>query len=90
MSDDIFEDIDDDGKDTELYKSDIRELVRTASNRRIIYDHLLSVGTFSGTFNPEPYLNAYIQGKREAGLSLLDTIKNASPELYKLMMNKNE
>lgn len=76
--------------DRELELFTIRNTMGTPHGRRMFYRMLFGTGVYNGTFNPDPYVNAYNSGLRAHGFSMIAELTEASPDLYYIMLKENQ
>jgi hypothetical protein len=62
--------------------------MRSQSSRKFLYQHMVDLGTFIDTFNPDPYIHARRAGMRAAGITLQEKLKRCAPEEYKQMIKE--
>lgn len=67
---------------------DTQWLMGSRRGRRILWRQLEEAGVFRSTFNPDPLAMAFGEGKRAAGLKLLNLIQVAAFDNYHLMVRE--
>lgn len=66
--------------------NDIKGLMDSAQGRRVIWRILESGRVFSSTFSVEPLNMAFMEGQRNAGLSILADVMEIAPKKFQVMM----
>lgn len=67
----------------------IRNVMSTVQGRAMMWRFVAQAGTFSSTFNPDPYAHAYQAGRREQGLWQSHELQEASEDFYHQMLREN-
>lgn len=75
-------------RDLEL--SAIRNILKTENGRAFMYNCLQNCGTFDSSFNTDPQLTVFNEGRRSHGLWLVSELKEASPDNYYLMLKEHD
>lgn len=68
--------------------ADFLWLMRDARGRRLVWRQLSEAGVFLQSFNPDAMTMAFNEGRRSAGLRLLDQVHTLCPDLYTTMMKE--
>lgn len=68
---------------------EVKHLMYSPSGRRFVWRLLSSYGIFSTTFNEKPSIMAFHEGRRSAGLELMDLVVRHTPEKWLLMHQEN-
>src|SRR6185437_2194413 len=66
----------------------IRSIMSSPAGRYWIWTRLESAHIFSTTFTDSPTRSAFLEGERNAGLTLLNAVMSACPDLYTLAMRE--
>jgi hypothetical protein len=74
---------------SEIELDDYRFLLQTKQGRRVFWKLLTDCGVFKTSFtgNSQTF---FLEGQRNIGLKVLNTINEAMPEAYLLMMNESK
>lgn len=65
---------------------DIKDLMDTAHGRRVVWRILEAGRVFSSTFSVEALHMAFMEGQRNAGLSILADVMEVAPKKFQVMM----
>lgn len=68
----------------------VQGIMATPGGRAWMHRYLVSCAVFQRTFDPNPHFTAFNEGRRSIGLSLLDDVMRASPDMYIQMMREQE
>lgn len=63
-------------------------LMKHAPGRRVVWTLLEDARVFSSSFDPDPYVVAFREGRRDFGLSMLNIVMGASSSLYAKMVQE--
>lgn len=63
-------------------KRDTRAVMGTPEGRNFVWHLLGQAGIYRSSFNPEALAMAYSEGRRNAGLQLMDILMTHCPEQY--------
>lgn len=75
-------------KDTE--KADWKWLMGSKRGRRIVRRWIEDAGALKSSFDPNPSIAAYLEGKAAYPRKIVETAAQAFPELYVLMQQETE
>lgn len=67
---------------------DFKWMMSDQRGRRLVWRQLSDAGVFQQSFNPEAMTMAFNEGRRSAGLRLLDQVHTLCPDLYTTMMKE--
>lgn len=70
-------------------RDDFLAIMGTQAGRRFVWGLLGDSGMFRGIYSPDHSEMAFKEGKRQAGLKLLDDCNSICPGLYLTMMDEN-
>jgi hypothetical protein len=70
------------------FREDLAAVLDTAAGRRLIAAHLVGCGVLSSSWTGDALSGSYREGRRSAGLNLLDTIAATLPALYPLILQE--
>lgn len=70
-------------------RDDFLAIMGTQAGRRFVWGLMGDSGMFRGMYSPDHSEMAFREGKRQAGLKLLDDCNNICPLLYLKMMDEN-
>lgn len=65
---------------------DVKNVMGTASGRRLVWRILEQTRIFGATFNTDPMLMSHSEGQRNIGLFLFSDVMEACPEKYLTMV----
>jgi hypothetical protein len=68
---------------------DFTWVMSDARGRRVIWQQLADAGLYRTSFNVDPSVMAFSEGKRDVGLRLLATLIRVTPAQYLLMQKEN-
>lgn len=73
----------------ETFNADMRWAMRNRRSRRIMFVLLARAGVFRLSFDPDPRITAFNEGRRSYGLQLMDDLLRVTPSLYDEMIQEN-
>lgn len=76
-----------DNRDVE--KDDIIAMMRLKSSRNVVWRWLKMSGVFDCALNSDPVILAANVGRSDYAKMIIETLKDAAPEEYKLMIREN-
>jgi hypothetical protein len=66
-----------------------RAVLETKAGREVLWDLLSEFGIYKTSFSVDPAVTAFNEGRRGAGLVVLDRVFTYSASAYMLMQNEN-
>ncbi len=68
--------------------NDFKWMMGDKRGRRIVWRQLSEAGVFQQSFHPDALTMAFNEGRRSAGLRILDQVHTLCPDLYTTMMKE--
>ncbi|CAI0711985.1 Uncharacterised protein [Serratia quinivorans] len=72
------------------HADDVKGVMSTESGRRFIWDRLTQSGVFQTTFRTDTNTTMFLEGNRNAGLTLFNDVFGICPDLYLKMAAEAE
>ena len=74
----------------ELELFTIRDIMAKPHGRKMFYRLIVKSRTYDNVYSVDPYAHAYNAGFRASGLNIIAELKEASLDLYYVMLRENE
>lgn len=72
------------------HADDVKKVMSTESGRRFIWGRLTQAGVFQTTFRTDTNTTMFLEGNRNAGLTLFNDVFGICPDLYSKMAAEAE
>lgn len=76
--------------DAERQADDFKTIMGQKIGRRFVWGLLERAGVFASSFNENPLLMAFAEGRRNEGLRVLAQIHALCPDLYEVMITESK